>query len=259
MIKIAIFNRKGGVGKTITSVNLAGCLDVAFKKDVLVIDCDAQGNMTTCFTVNHELTIDKTISQIYEEYPELVRHKVKLLSRNNKELVETRITLIPADSNLDMVESTDMYALKKYLMPLENQYDFCIMDCPPDLSETAINALCAADYLIIPSFSGRDSVNGYGMVMEEIELLAHNGFNVNLNVLGVFLNAVDKRRSVEKYYVEMWKDELKDKVLDSQVRDSSDIVNAYEFGKPVHYFKPHSPAAKDYEMLCKEIIKKIKK
>lgn len=258
MIKIAIFTRKGGVGKTTTTINIAGCLDIAFKKDVLIADCDPQCNTTTCLTIGELEEPKHTIEEIFSDDNTQIRHHVLLQNKKGDGLVDTRMTLLPATRSLDDVETRDMFALKKCLEMYEKDYDYCLMDCPPDLSEMTLNALCAADYLIIPTFSGRDSVNGYGMVVDEVNRMKENGFNENLKILGIFLNAVDKRRALENYYVSLWKKEIGSNVFISQIRDSADIVNSYEFGKPIHYFKPKSRVALDYEDLVSELIQKTK-
>jgi len=256
MIKIAIFNRKGGVGKTITTVNLAGCLDVCMNKDVLVVDCDPQNNTTTCLSVNQDNEIEKSIVDIFSGQED-IDVRIPIIQEYNKKNKHSKITLIPATKDLDSTETRDMNALKKHLTKYEKKYDYCLMDCPPDLSEATINALCAADYVIIPTFAGRDSLNGYGMVMDEINKMKQNGYNLNLKILGILMNAVDSRRSLEKYYMKVWTDEIQENVLKSFIRESADVVNSYEFGKPIHYYKPKCSVAKDYEQLAKEIVKKI--
>ena len=261
MIKILIFTRKGGVGKTVTCVNLAGCLDVHYNQRVLVVDCDPQSNTTTCFTINEESNPFPTITELFNDSSinaEELLHPVVVTNKKNSGLVPTNITLVPAAHSLDHIDTSNMYVLKDFLDLYEDKYDYCIMDCSPNLTDITINALCAADYILIPSFAGRDSVNGYGMVIDEIDRMKENGFNVNIKVLGVFLNAIDRRRYLENYYVSMWNNDFNSKIFLNQIRDSSDVVNAYEFGKPVHYYKPSSLVAKDYDNLTNEIICKIK-
>ena len=260
MKKIAIFNRKGGVGKSVSCVNLAGCLDIIHQKDVLVVDCDAQINTTTCLSISEELEPTCSVKDIFsEQFKDYGNLLLPIKYQNKKKEMElSRITLVPASRDMETISTDNMYAIKDFLEPYESKYDYCLLDCPPSLTDMTINALCAADYLLIPTFAGRDSVNGYGMVVEEIDTMKANGFNVGIKILGTFLNSVDKRKALENYYVTLWKKEFHGNTFKSQIRESSDISNAYEFGKPIHYYKPKSQSALDYEELTKEIISKIR-
>lgn len=263
MDKIAIYNRKGGVGKSTTCLNLAGCLDTKYHKDVLVVDCDPQSNITTCLTLNNTEhgQISHDISELFMgsvSDSENYIYPISLPDRNNKNMVDTHISLLPGSKELDRVNTSDMYALKRFLDEYESQYDYCLIDCPPSLTDVTINVLCAADYIIIPALSGRDGVNGYGMVVEEINSMKDNGFNANVHILGVFINAIDRRYALDNYYSTLWREDFKNNAFESQIRRSSDVPNAYEFGKPVQYFKM-GKVAKDYEEFTKEMIKKINK
>lgn len=259
---IAIFTRKGGVGKTVTSINVASCLDYVFKNRVLLVDCDPQMNLTTCFTLNSDkddmLNVADIFSNKHVSYKDYLQD-VQMTDKNDRNLLTTNIKLVPGTKELDSINTSDMYVLKDFLDVFKNDFDYCLIDCPPSLTDTTINVLCATDFVLIPSFAGRDSINGYGMVVDEINSMKENGYNHNARILGMFLNAVDKRRSLETYYASLWKEDFADFTFKSQIRDASDVGNAYEFGKSVFYFKPNSPVAKDYVALTKEIMTKITK
>lgn len=262
MEKIAIYNRKGGVGKSTTCLNLAGCLDTKFKKRILIVDCDPQANITSCLTVNDSGEDNhRDIFELFgeEEYDkdEFI-YPVSFPNKSNKEVIESRICLLKGSKDLDRVNTTDMYILRDKLSQYDHLFDYCLIDCPPSLTDVTINVLCAADYIMIPCLSGRDGVNGYGMVIEEVNSMKDNGYNPNVRVLGVFINAVDKRYALDNYYASLWTDDFKDNSFQSQIRRSSDVPNAYEFGKPVQYYK-NGKVCKDYEDLTKEMIAKIKK
>ena len=243
MERIAIYNRKGGVGKSTTCLNVAGCLDAEFHKRVLVVDCDPQANVTTCLLLNSDINIEKSVADIFAEnksgnfndfiYPVIIPDK------NDKTDITTNISIVAGiKQELDRVNTQDMFALKDFLDLFEDKFDYCLIDCPPSLNDVTINILCAADYIIVPSEAGRDGINGYGMV--------------------VFLNKVDKRLSLHTYYSNLWQEDFKGSSFTSQIRGSSDVSNAYEFGKPVQYYKPNCKVAKDYERFTKELMKKIK-
>lgn len=260
MVSIAIFTRKGGVGKTSTTINLAGCLDVVFGRKILVIDCDAQNNTTAYLTAAEETEPEKTIMNLFDEKKdyESILHKVRVYDRKDEHLIDTNITLVPGSPETDNIETDDVYGIKKLLEAQKDNFDFCFMDCPPALTEMTLNALAAADYVIIPAQSGRDSVNGYSMVVNEIDRMKENGYNPNIKVLGALLNAVDTRRSIDNYYRdEVW-GENSNVIFKSTIRNSADVKNANEFGKPLHYYRPNCNVAIDYERLCLEIITKVK-
>lgn len=259
MIKVGIFNRKGGVGKSTTCINTAGCIDYVHKKKVLIVDCDAQMNVTTCLTLNGEgQIINKTVKDLFdEEKPDWHDYIVQAVINDNRDRpVNTGIYLLPGSENLDSVNSENVFAIKNLLDTVEDQFDYCLIDCPPALTDATISALCAVDFVIIPAQPGRDSVNGYKMVHDEIDLMKANGFNVNIKILGVLLNQVNKRRSLDNYYGNEWN--ILGKAFASQIRNSAEVPTAYEFGKPLHYYRASCATAEDYAQFTKEMINKIK-
>lgn len=259
MRKIVIYNRKGGVGKTVTCVNVAGCLDKMKGHRVLVIDTDAQANATSCLMLSDVESVRYSLYDLFKDpkiNPNKIIYKAKILDKKNESEVDNNIWIVPATKELDEVVTDNMFVIKNFLAAVEDKFDYCLIDCSPSITEMTINALCAADYLMIPSIAGRDSVTGYGMVIDEIDGMKSNGYNVNLKVLGVFLNAVDKRRVIEDFYRSFWSDKNSHSGFVHSVRNSSDIVNAQEFGKPIHYYR-NCPASRDYEELVQEIEAKI--
>lgn len=260
MKTILVYNRKGGIGKTVTCMNVAGCLDRVYKKRVLICDCDAQSNTTSKLLSpddpNADLNIVNLFNPKFNDYTGIIR-KVRVPDKKNEDYVDTNIWLLPGSREIDNIDTTEMFVLKDFLDMYEDDFDYCLMDCSPSLTNMTINAMCVADYILIPAFAGSDSVNGYGMVINEIDRMKENGYNVNIKVLGVFLNAVDKRRSVERFFRGLWVNEFQKNVFDSQIRDSADIPNSYEFCKPIHYFKPSGPVARDYDQLVEEMLNKI--
>lgn len=259
MKKIAIYNRKGGVGKTVSCVNIAGCLDVVRKKEVLVIDTDAQANATSCLMLRDVETIDYSLCDLFKNPdipPDKVIYKARVVDRKGENLVDTNIYIVPATKELDELSTDNMFIISNFLKKVEDKFDYCLIDCSPSVTGMTINALCAADYLMIPSLAGRDSVTGYGMVIDEIDGMKANGYNVNLKILGVFLNAVDKRRAIEDFYRSFWQKNSARQIFVRSIRNTSDIVNAQEFGQPIHYYKK-CPASHDYEDLVKEMETKI--
>ena len=259
MRKIAIYNRKGGVGKTVSCVNIAGCLDKIRKQKVLVIDTDAQANATSYLLQNDIDSVEYSLCDLFREPaidPDNIIYRSRVTDRKEENLIDTNIYVVPATKELDEISVESMFVIKDFLDMVEDKFDYCLIDCSPSITEMTINALCAADYLVIPTLAGRDSVTGYGMVIDEIDGMKSNGYNVNLKILGVFLNAVDKRRAIDEFYRMFWKDKNRHTAFVHTIRNASDVVNAQEYAKPIHYFRS-CPVAKDYEDLVQELVAKI--
>lgn len=261
MKTIAIYNRKGGVGKTVSCVNIAGCLEKGLKRKVLIVDTDAQANATSYLMLHDVEKVRYCITDLFSNPdidPDKIIYKAQIPGKGNERIVDTNIFIVPASMDLDNVSTDNMYIIRDFLAKVSDRFDFCILDCSPSVTEMTINALCAADYLMIPALAGRDSVTGYGIVMQEIDSMKQNGYSVNLKILGVFLNRVDKRRALEEYYREFWQSaDKKTMHFQHSVRDASDIVNAQEFGKPIVYYRKCA-VMDDYKALTMELIRKIK-
>ncbi len=272
MVIITVYNRKGGVGKTTTCVNLAGCLAKRYKKRVLLIDCDDQVNLTTAMTFcesNYEdASLEGDIIDVVTKQDKRVIHKVrvdkdfknKVTGEPESKLIDTKISLIAGSEETEFIEIEDVFVLKSYLKEFEDEYDYVIIDCPPALNDMTTLALCASNYVLVPVNSGRDSVNGYNMVYKAIDRMKENGFNVNIKLLGIFVNKLRKVRVLEKQYKEIWLEDGeidKDMVFQQYISDISDIPNAYEMGLPIHYYKPRQRCAREYNKLVAEILERI--
>ncbi|WP_026667639.1 ParA family protein [Butyrivibrio sp. AE2005] len=272
MVTITVYNRKGGVGKTTTCVNLAGCLAKKYKKRVLLIDCDDQVNLTTAMTFcesNYEdSSLEGDIIDVVTKHDRSVIHKVrvdkdfknKVTGEPESKLIDTKISLIAGSEETEFIEIEDVFVLKSYLKEFEDEYDYVIIDCPPALNDMTTLALCASNYVLVPVNSGRDSVNGYNMVYKAIDRMKENGFNVNIKLLGIFVNKLRKVRVLEKQYKEIWLEDGeidKDMVFQQYISDISDIPNAYEMGLPIHYYKPRQRCAREYNKLVAEILDRI--
>jgi len=273
MITITVYNRKGGVGKTTTCVNLAGCLAKRYKKRVLVVDCDDQINLTTALTFcesnQGEVSLEGDITDVVTGSEKSVIHRVKLEKEyTDKEthekgyrLIKTNIWLIAGSDETEFLELNDVYALKDYLKRLEDKFDYVIIDCPPSLNDMTTLALCATNYVLVPVNSGRDSANGYNMVYKAIDRMKQNGFNVNIKLLGVFVNKFTRVRALDNQYKEMWQDEPEENgentTFKQYISNIADIPNAYEYGFPIHYYKPKGRCSREYNKLVTEIFDRI--
>ena len=269
--KIAVFNQKGGVGKTSVTVNLACCLADTFKQRILIVDCDPQAKSTKYLMGEREDEVEDTITdyiegakedydllytvsfekKVYVDYLTSSGDKTKKVRTIRREVDLIPIRYGAYDADCDGIEY-----LKDLLSDLEDEYDFCFMDCPADLSYMSANALAAADYVLIPSTPEIDSISGLGLILDTIQSVKDNGTNSNLELLGIVINKTDHGAS-SMYYTKQL--ESKDKAFKSKIRTSSDAVNARSFCKPVTFYKNNSNIAHDYRQLAKEVMDRIKK
>ena len=272
MKTITVYNRKGGVGKTTTCVNLAGCLAKKYKKRVLLVDCDDQTNLTTtlnfCESHYNDIELTGDIVDVIKGTEKNVIRAVKFEKEfKNKEtgeedyrLIDTNISMIPGSEETEFVEMNDLYALKKYLDKYEDDFDYVIIDCPPALNDMTMLSLCATNYILVPVNSGRDSANGYNMVYKAIDRMKENGYNVNMKLLGVFINKYTGVRKLDNSYKDMWHEgetEEGDIVFEQYISNISDVPNAYEYGLHIHYYKARCRSAKEYNNLVLEMLQKV--
>ena len=266
MKTIAIFNRKGGVGKTTMCVNIAACLDRVYGKKVLVIDCDTQSNATSYLAGDQNIVYKSTLSTYFKkpektleqlQYNHLINNYEIVLGDVRQITVHTKEYYIAADEDLDYTRIKSPEVMKQLLDKVDSYFDYCIIDCPPGNNTVCANALTASDYIVVPVMSGKDAINGYQMVVNIMNGLRENGFNERLSILGLILNNVDKRIAHDKYYQEMWDEEAKGKVFDTIIHNASVIKDAREFGKPIHYYQRTSNAAKEISALTQEIMDRL--
>lgn len=265
MKTIAFCNRKGGTGKTSFCVNIAACLDRVYGKRVLVVDCDTQGNATS-YLMGDQDKIPKTTLYTYFKTPEktishlqtnkLINQLTVVLGEKKKITINTNVDYIAAAPELDYLNIKETNVLKRLLDHVASRYDYCLLDCPPGVNEVSVNGLCAADSIVVPVVPGKDSINGYRMVADIVDGLRENGANDGLRILGVIINDVDSRTGHDRYYQSIWK-EAGAKAFSQCIHHASVIRDAREFGKPLHYFQRTSNAAKEYQLLTKEIMDRL--
>lgn len=268
MKTIAICNRKGGTGKTTITVNLAACLDRVYGKKVLVIDCDTQCN-TTSYLRGDETSPPKTTLSDYFKHPAKTVSKMKTnefinqvqfeLGEVRKILINSNIYLIAGSKELDFISIRDDDCLKKLLEQVKDDYDYCIMDCPPGVNGVSVNGLCAADCIIVPLVPGPDSVHGYEMMSDMVDGLRENGRNDRLYILGIVLNNVGRQSGLDEYYSEIWDsgEGASSTMFNTHIHTAAVIKEAREFCRPLHYYKRACPAAKEYQELVCEIIERL--
>lgn len=247
---IAIANQKGGVGKTTTAVNLGACL-ADLGKRVLVVDIDPQGNTTSGLGIDKK-TVGKCV------------YDVLIGGLPVSEVLQpTRLpTLHVAPSTLDLagaeIELVSVIArehrLKKALSEVKPQFDFILIDCPPSLGLLTINALTAADSLLIPIQCEFYALEGLGQLMNTVFLVQAN-LNPGLKIEGVVLTMFDGRTNLSIQVVEEVKRYFRNKVYRTIIPRNVRLSEAPSHGKPIIIYDPKSKGAEVYTELAKEVAR----
>ena len=247
---IGVVNQKGGVGKTTTAINLAAFLAM-YGKYVLLVDVDPQANATAGIGVS-----------VGEEHPNIY-HCIVNDQNPATMLKKTSIfgfDVLPASQSLAgaTVELVSMeereYRLKNSLNPLRMNYDYILIDCPPSLGLLTINALAAADHVIIPVQCEYYALEGLGQLLHTVNLI-REGLNPDLQVMGVLLTMYDKRNQLNRHVLNEVSKNFPGRVFDAVISRTIDLAEAPSYGKPIIQFSPNSKAASEYRRLAQEVIK----
>lgn len=258
MLKLAVFNQKGGVGKSSLTVNLSACIEKETKKRVLVMDCDSQCN-TTMHLLNQipDGTIEDILS--YGRNVHECIHPVCIAHNNGKVMIPTNMDLLCCGKGIDDIDISDVYAYKNITDQLEDAYDYCVMDCPPQKMATAITSLCAANYILVPTWTETDEgIQGWNMVLDLVNMLRKSRANDTLEILGLVITRTKMHiRALDKHLAESYQEQFGDILFQQAIRDIQDINECYFFREPVCYYKPRSRATNDYISLTHEILDRI--
>lgn len=245
MVIISFINIKGGVAKTISSVNVAAELG-RNGKSVLVIDLDPQANATKNFNCYNPECLS-TYEMLRGE-----KVNIKHTGFENVDLMPSNIKLILSESEIltDTKRSREL-RLKKYLMNMEFKYDYVIIDCPPSLGVLSTNALAASDHVLVPVKIDMFALDGFEYLLSSIEEIREE-FNPTLNLLGIFIT-MDRATSINREIKEELRKSLGDKLFRTSIRENVDVVKSTFNLMPVVYFNKRANATKDYKDLVKEI------
>ena len=252
---IAIANQKGGVGKTTTSINLSACLAEKGKK-VLLIDMDSQGNTTSGFGFEKN-ELDKTVYEVLREEVSIEEAIIPV-----EECFEN-LFLIPANRNLagaeiELVTRENMqHILKKQLEPIKDEYDFIVIDCPPALGMLTVNAMTAADSVLVPIQCEFYALDGLSQLIYTIELIQES-LNPDLYIEGVVFTMYDPRTNLSLQVVENVKDNLKQTIYKTIIPRNVRLAEAPSYGLPINLYDKRSSGAEAYRMLADEVIENAK-
>ena len=248
---IAIANQKGGVGKTTTSINLAASLGVLEKK-VLLIDADPQANATSGLGIN----VDQVEIGTYQllEHTSSVEECIISTSAPNVDLIPSHIDLVAIEIELVDKEERE-YMLKKAITHLKPSYDYIIIDCAPSLGLLTLNALTAADAVIIPIQCEYFALEGLGKLLNTIKSV-QKIHNPELDIEGLLLTMYDSRLRLSNQVVEEVQKHFNDMVFKTIIQRNVRLGEAPSYGESIIAYDVSSKGATNYLSLAKEVITK---
>lgn len=246
---IAIANQKGGVGKTTTAINLAASL-AANDIPVLVIDMDPQGNCTTGLGIQKDAGLPTTYDALMGLQP---------LDTILRPTEFDGLKIAPADknlvaANLELVDQADReFKLRRALEPIRSGFSFIVIDCPPALDLLTLNAMIAADSVLVPIQCEFFALEGISQLLDTIERL-QSSIHPQLKIEGVLLTMYDDRTNLTRQVANDLREFFQDQVFDTTIPRSIRLAEAPSFGKPIITYDLRSRGAESYIQLAKEII-----
>lgn len=248
---IAIANQKGGVGKTTTAINLSACLAEANQK-VLMIDIDPQGNATSGLGINKD-EIENTVYEVMLRECNITDAIIENVYEN-LDVLPSNVNLAGAEIDLIEVDNRE-YVLKESIDEIKDKYNYIIMDCPPSLNMLTVNAMTAANSVLVPIQCEYYALEGLSQLIYTINL-AKKKLNKDLEMEGVVFTMFDSRTNLSLQVVENVKDNLHQNIYKTIIPRNIRLAEAPSHGEPINIYDPKSTGTESYRLLAQEVMEK---
>ena len=251
--KIVLANQKGGVGKTTLSMGIAGVLAEQDKR-VLLIDMDQQGNLSSVFLNDQIYDLDYTVIDLLSNDAVMPSDVIKKTSLKGIDLLPTNLF---SDFDMKFAGNYDsQYFLLDKLNDVSDQYDFMIIDCPPNWGTATRMALVAADGLLVPLECQKWAVKGSSQLRDYVKKVQVRA-NQNLKMLGFIINKYDSRRGIEVSFYNALRSNYGDLVFKTEFRNHVQYTESAAANLPINFYQPHSDQANKFRDLVSEIKERI--
>lgn len=247
-ITIAFSNHKGGVGKTTSTINIGTALQKQGFR-VLLVDFDPQANLSV------SLGVKNPTESIYDAISKKIPALPIVTNAEGLHIVPSHVDLSGAEMETVQVPGRDNL-LKRHLKPFSDTFDFILIDCPPTLSFFTVNALTAANGVIIPVEAGYLAVQGLAKFLQMIELV-QEGSNENLKIFGILITKYDSRKTLSKEIAESVAENFPTEIFSTKIRTNVALDEAQWAGQDIFAYKAKSYGTVDYQNVTMELLKRL--